>query len=237
MADAGVTQHRPTRSPAGGVPHEAHEGLALVLRELREESNQVPEIGGHPQWSGLWSGVFLDCGFSRRFLVHSTPRGGTTTAVSFANASGGAGSLSWCESVGLSACTACVGFCAAFWAAALAAESRPEKRFSAQDILNRYVRHRLGLTVPRLVRSCPARASASVPAMPARGQGYLSPGGKNLETGDRRLGSHTKEAETLGVFPGAGRACVRCICHPRPSHAFSVPARPVPWCVDRGCGL
>lgn len=98
---------------SGGVPHEAHEGLALVLRELREESNQVPEIGGHPQWSGLWSGVFLDCGFSRRFLVNSTPRGGTETAVSFAKASDAAVSLSRCESVRLSACTDCVGFCAA----------------------------------------------------------------------------------------------------------------------------
>lgn len=35
-------------STAGGVPHEAHEGLALPLREIRGESNQVSEIGGHP---------------------------------------------------------------------------------------------------------------------------------------------------------------------------------------------
>jgi hypothetical protein len=33
---------------AGGVPHQAHEGLALPIREIREESNQVSEIGGHP---------------------------------------------------------------------------------------------------------------------------------------------------------------------------------------------
>lgn len=42
---------------AGGVPHEAHEGLALPLREIREESNQVSEIGGHPKWSGIWPGI------------------------------------------------------------------------------------------------------------------------------------------------------------------------------------
>jgi len=50
---------------AGGVPHQAHEGLALPLRVIREESNQVSEIGGHPKWSGIWSGIFLDCGISR----------------------------------------------------------------------------------------------------------------------------------------------------------------------------
>ena len=75
----------------GGVPHQAHEGLALVLRELREESNQVPEIGGHPQWSGLWSGVFLDCGISRGVCNHSTHRVGnwlkSATAVPSAKAS------------------------------------------------------------------------------------------------------------------------------------------------------
>jgi hypothetical protein len=32
-------------SPAGGVPHQAHEGLALTIREIREESNQVSENG------------------------------------------------------------------------------------------------------------------------------------------------------------------------------------------------
>ena len=42
---------------AGGVPHQAHERLALPLREIREESNQVSEIGGHPKWSGMWSGI------------------------------------------------------------------------------------------------------------------------------------------------------------------------------------
>jgi len=62
---------------AGGVPHQAHEGLALSLREIREESNQVSEIGGHPKWSGIWSGIFLDCGISRGFCNNSTPRGGT----------------------------------------------------------------------------------------------------------------------------------------------------------------
>lgn len=39
---------------AGGVAHQAHEGLALPLREIREESNQVSEIGGHPKWSGIF---------------------------------------------------------------------------------------------------------------------------------------------------------------------------------------
>lgn len=45
-------------SPAsGGVPQEAHEGLALSLREFGEVSNQVSEIGGHPHGSGMWSGI------------------------------------------------------------------------------------------------------------------------------------------------------------------------------------
>jgi hypothetical protein len=61
---------------AGGVPHQAHEGLALTIRgEIREESNPVSEIGGHPKRSGIWSGIFLDCGISRGFCSHSTPRG------------------------------------------------------------------------------------------------------------------------------------------------------------------
>jgi hypothetical protein len=61
---------------AGGVPHQAHEGLALTIRgEIREESNLVSEIGGHPKRSGIWSGIFLDCGISRGFCSHSTPRG------------------------------------------------------------------------------------------------------------------------------------------------------------------
>jgi hypothetical protein len=88
---------------AGGVLHEAHEGLALPLREIREESNQVSEIGGHPKWSGIWSGIFLDCGISRGFCKNSTPPGGISvqpaTAVSFANASGAAVLLSSCDSV------------------------------------------------------------------------------------------------------------------------------------------
>ena len=81
-------------SPAGGVPHEAHEGLALPLREIQEESNQVSEIGGHPKWSGIWSGIFLDCGISQGFCNYSTPRGGTLSAVSLANAGDTAGSFS-----------------------------------------------------------------------------------------------------------------------------------------------
>jgi hypothetical protein len=59
------------------VPHQAHEGPALVLGEVREESNHLIEIGGHPHWSGMWSGIFLDCGISRGFCKTSTPRGGT----------------------------------------------------------------------------------------------------------------------------------------------------------------
>ena len=70
------------------MPHQAHEGLALTIREIREESNQVSEIGGHPKWSGMWSGIFLDCGISRGFYKNSTPRGGTETAAPPANASG-----------------------------------------------------------------------------------------------------------------------------------------------------
>ena len=73
-------------SPAG-VPHEAHERLALPLREIREESNPASEIGGHPKWSG----IFLDCGISRGVCNHSTPRVGnwlkSATAVPSAKAS------------------------------------------------------------------------------------------------------------------------------------------------------
>jgi hypothetical protein len=61
---------------AAGVPHQAHEGLALAIREIREESKQVSEIGGHPEWSGIWSGIFLDCSSSRGFRDNSTARGG-----------------------------------------------------------------------------------------------------------------------------------------------------------------
>lgn len=32
----------------------------VALREVGEESNQVAEIGGHPEWSGASSGVFVD---------------------------------------------------------------------------------------------------------------------------------------------------------------------------------
>jgi hypothetical protein len=50
----------------------------------------------------------------------STPRGGISTAVLFANAGNTAVSLSSCESVRLSACTDCAGFSAAFSPAARA---------------------------------------------------------------------------------------------------------------------
>jgi hypothetical protein len=72
-----VLDRRRSLSPAGGVPHQAHEGPALVLGEVREESNQISDVGGHPNWSGMWSGIFLDCGISRGFCKTSTPRGGT----------------------------------------------------------------------------------------------------------------------------------------------------------------
>ena len=39
------------------MPHEADEGLAWPLREIREESNQVSEIGDHPKESGKWLGM------------------------------------------------------------------------------------------------------------------------------------------------------------------------------------
>jgi hypothetical protein len=78
---------------AGGVPHQAHEGLALPFREIREESNQIADVGGHPKWSG----IFLDCGISLGFCNNSTPRGGTESAVSFAKASGAAVSLLSCS--------------------------------------------------------------------------------------------------------------------------------------------
>jgi len=59
---------------------EAHERLALPLREIREESNPASEIGGHPKWSG----IFLDCGISRGFCNNSTPRGCIGTPVRLA---------------------------------------------------------------------------------------------------------------------------------------------------------
>ena len=105
---------------AGGVPHQAHEGLALPLREIREESNQIADVGGHPKWSG----IFLDCGISLEKCRNSTPRGGTETAAPPANASGAAVSFLSCESARLSACTDCAGFCAAFSPAALIASGR-----------------------------------------------------------------------------------------------------------------
>ena len=80
-------------SPAGGVPHEAHEGLTLSLRKIREESNHLIEIGGHPKWSE----IFLDCRNSRGFCNNSTPRGGTETAAPPAKASDAAVSLSGCS--------------------------------------------------------------------------------------------------------------------------------------------
>jgi len=82
---------------AGGVPHEAHERLALTLREIREESNQVSEIGGHPKWSGMWFGIFLACGFFEDSaivrLVYGT-LAQPATAAPPANASDTAVSLS-----------------------------------------------------------------------------------------------------------------------------------------------
>lgn len=92
-----MLDRRRSLSPAGGVPHQAHEGPALVLGEVREESNQISDVGGHPNWSGMWSGIFLDCGISRGFCKTSTPRGGTLrpakTAVSLAIAGDTAGSF------------------------------------------------------------------------------------------------------------------------------------------------
>lgn len=37
----------------GGVPHQAHEALALPLQDW-----------GPTKWSGMWSGIFLDCSIS-----------------------------------------------------------------------------------------------------------------------------------------------------------------------------
>jgi hypothetical protein len=78
---------------AGGVPHQAHEGLALPFREIREESNQIADVGGHPKWSG----IFLDCGISLEKCRNSTPRGGTETAAPPAQASGAAVSFLSCS--------------------------------------------------------------------------------------------------------------------------------------------
>lgn len=64
-------------SAIGRPSEETHEGLALSVRQFAEESNHLIEIGGHPNWSGIWSGIFLDCGISRGFCNNSTPRGGT----------------------------------------------------------------------------------------------------------------------------------------------------------------
>ena len=71
-------------SAAGRPSEETHEGLALSVRQFAEESNHLIEIGGHPNWSGIWSGVFLDCSISRGFCKNSTPRGGTATPVHLA---------------------------------------------------------------------------------------------------------------------------------------------------------
>lgn len=56
---------------AGGVPYQAHEGLALPIQEIREESNQACEIGADAKKSG----IFLDSGISRGICNNSTSRG------------------------------------------------------------------------------------------------------------------------------------------------------------------
>ena len=68
MEGAALPRSRAAGSPAaGGVPHQAHERLALPLWEIREESNQVSEIGGHPKWSGIFLACSNSPGFRNNF--------------------------------------------------------------------------------------------------------------------------------------------------------------------------